>query len=171
MLIHIASNRHSCHLASSHSNPPGTFHSQLIQFSFLWSILFLPWHGPIEQFKFVSSYWYNDTLQCNAGNLCLLGKNTPPYMFAVQAGSLMQVITPDYMPPAEAPFPVLNESDVVEPPMPPVSPTATAPSSSPGGVNTTIAPTSRNGQSKIASCFFLPYLAMLLSALFLVWKL
>lgn len=89
-------------------------------------------------------------------------------MSSVQAGSLMQVITPDYMPPAEAPFPVLNESDVMEPPIPPVSATATAPTSSPGGVNKTIAPTQRNGQSKIASCFFLSYLAMLLSALFLV---
>uniref|UniRef100_A0A7N2M9N3 glycerophosphodiester phosphodiesterase n=2 Tax=Quercus lobata TaxID=97700 RepID=A0A7N2M9N3_QUELO len=101
-------------------------------------------------------------------NPCLLGKNAPPYMSSVEAGSLMQLITPDYLPPAEAPFPVLNESDVMEPPMPPVSATATTPTSSPGGVNTTIAPTQRNGQSKIASCFFLPYLAMLLSALFLV---
>jgi len=89
-------------------------------------------------------------------------------MSSVEAGSLMQLITPDYLPPAEAPFPVLNESDVMEPPMPPVSATATTPTSSPGGVNTTIAPTQRNGQSKIASCFFLPYLAMLLSAFFLV---
>ncbi|KAM4092278.1 hypothetical protein ACB094_06G026700 [Castanea mollissima] len=99
-------------------------------------------------------------------NLCSLGKNPPSYMTPVQAGSLMQVITPGYLPPAEAPYPVLTVSDVDESPLPPVS--ATPPSSSPGGSNTTIAPSPRSGQSKIASCFFLPYLAMLLSALFLV---
>ncbi|KAM3744095.1 hypothetical protein ACB098_06G026200 [Castanea mollissima] len=99
-------------------------------------------------------------------NLCSFGKNPPSYMAPVQAGSLMQFITLGYLPPAEAPYPVLTVSDVDESPLPPVS--ATPPSSSPGGSNTTIAPSPRSGQSKIASCFFLPYLAMLLSALFLV---
>ncbi|KAJ4725207.1 Glycerophosphodiester phosphodiesterase [Melia azedarach] len=41
----------------------------------------------------------------------------------------MQPITPPYMPPAEAPNPILTESDVVEPPLPPVT---QVPSSTPG---------------------------------------
>ncbi|KAI9186281.1 hypothetical protein LWI28_015721 [Acer negundo] len=48
-------------------------------------------------------------------------KTTPNYMSPVQPGSLFQLITPQYMPPAEAPNPILSEPDIVEPPLPPVA--------------------------------------------------
>jgi hypothetical protein len=60
----------------------------------------------------------------------------------------------------------VRESDVVEPPLP--DGLAKAPTSSPSAVPTAVSPTQRNGQPKIVSCFFLPYLAMLLAALFLI---
>ncbi|KAK6947015.1 Glycerophosphodiester phosphodiesterase domain, partial [Dillenia turbinata] len=55
-------------------------------------------------------------------NKCLgLGKNTPAYMSPVAPGNLTQVISPQYLPPAKAPFPVLTEADVDEPPLPAVA--------------------------------------------------
>ncbi|TXG67446.1 hypothetical protein EZV62_008721 [Acer yangbiense] len=46
---------------------------------------------------------------------------TPPnYMTPVQPGSLIQLVTPQYMPPDVAPMPILTESDIAEPPLPPV---------------------------------------------------
>jgi len=45
-------------------------------------------------------------------------KTTPNYMSPVQPGSFFQLITPQYMPPAEAPMPILTESDIAEPPLP-----------------------------------------------------
>ncbi|KAB1224995.1 putative glycerophosphoryl diester phosphodiesterase 2 [Morella rubra] len=97
-------------------------------------------------------------------NRCLgLGSQTPPYMSPVQPGSLMQVISPSYMPPAEAPNPVLDNADVVEPPLPGISAEAPGPSGSTG-----VAPKTPNGQPKLSSTFFLPYLAILLAAIFLV---
>ncbi|KAF5479009.1 hypothetical protein F2P56_005521 [Juglans regia] len=99
-------------------------------------------------------------------NRCLgLGNKTPSYMSSVPPGGLMQVITETYMPPAEAPNPVLTTEDVVESPLPSVSPRG--PSTSPGGGTSAVAPTPPNGKPKLASCFFLTYLAMLLAALFL----
>ncbi|KAK0600198.1 hypothetical protein LWI29_012674 [Acer saccharum] len=46
---------------------------------------------------------------------------TPNYMSPVQPGSLLQLITPLYMPPAVVPMPILTESDIAEPPFPPVA--------------------------------------------------
>jgi hypothetical protein len=124
--------------------------------------------GPIERYSSLHVVIDATVLQCNAGNRCLgLSSNqTPLYMTPVQPGGLMQLITPDYLPPAEAPFPLLSEADVVEPPLP--NALLKAPTSSPGVNPTTVAPTSPNGQPKIISCFLLPYLAMLLAALFLI---
>lgn len=51
-----------------------------------------------------------------------MGNNAPNYMYPVQGGTLLQLVAPQTMPPALAPMPVLNGSDVVEPPLPPVSP-------------------------------------------------
>ncbi|XP_062168616.1 glycerophosphodiester phosphodiesterase GDPDL3 [Alnus glutinosa] len=101
-------------------------------------------------------------------NRCLgLSVNdTPVYMSPVLPGDLLKLITADYLPPAEAPYPLLTESDVVEPPLP--NGLAKAPTSSTGAVPNALSPTQRNGQPKIVSCFFLPYLAMLLAALFLI---
>ncbi|KAG2682471.1 hypothetical protein I3760_11G193000 [Carya illinoinensis] len=99
-------------------------------------------------------------------NRCLgFGDKAPSYMSPIPPAALMQVITPSYMPPAEAPNPVLTIEDVREPPLPSVS--ARGPSTSPSGGTSAVAPTPPNGQPKLASCFFLTYLAMLLAALFL----
>lgn len=97
-------------------------------------------------------------------NRCLLGNNTPPYMSAVEPGSLMQLITAPYLPPAEAPNPILTAADVSEPPLPPV-----APASPPARTNSSSAagPSQPNAQPKIAACYLLLNLAMLLAALVL----
>lgn len=107
-------------------------------------------------------------LETNAGNRCLgLGAETPPYMSYVEPGSLMQLITAPYMPPAEAPNPILTLEDVAEPPLPPVSPPG--PASNPNS-SAAAGPTSRNAQPKIAASYLLLNLAMLLSALLLLWN-
>ena len=70
----------------------------------------------------LSDYWtvkLKNLLCICAGNSCTkLGQNAPAYMQPVQVGGLLQLITTRVQPPAEAPFPVLNVSDVVEPPLP-----------------------------------------------------
>ncbi|KAF3331076.1 putative glycerophosphoryl diester phosphodiesterase 2 [Carex littledalei] len=54
--------------------------------------------------------------QCfNAGN------NTPAYFEPVQVGGLIELIVAPAQPPALAPLPVLNASDVLEAPLPPAS--------------------------------------------------
>ncbi|KAK6947016.1 Glycerophosphodiester phosphodiesterase domain [Dillenia turbinata] len=95
-------------------------------------------------------------------NRCLgLGNNTPAYMSPVTPGSLMQVITPPNLLPAEAPFPVLTVPDVNEPPLPAVEAPA------PSAVNTSMSPgPTKNGQPKIGACFVLSYLAFFLVTLF-----
>jgi glycerophosphoryl diester phosphodiesterase len=91
-------------------------------------------------------------------NKCLnLNKDTPSYMSPVQPGGLLRLITPEYLPPAEAPNPVLKEADVEESPLPSV--TARTPTSSPGG-STASAPGRPNGQHKIAACIFLSNIAI-----------
>ncbi|TXG67442.1 hypothetical protein EZV62_008717 [Acer yangbiense] len=89
---------------------------------------------------------------------------TPNYMSPVQPGSLIQLVTPQYLPPAEAPNPIFTVSDIVEPPLPPV--TDKTPSSSGGGSATPPTP-SRNGQPRLVGCIFLSSMAMLLAALLL----
>lgn len=94
-------------------------------------------------------------------NLCL-GDNLPAYMSPVVPGTLLQVMS--YLPPAEAPYPVLTESDVVEPPLPAVS----AKEPSPGG-STSLGPTSpRNRQPKTTRCIFSSSLTLLLVVLLLL---
>ncbi|GMN51729.1 hypothetical protein TIFTF001_020866 [Ficus carica] len=97
-------------------------------------------------------------------NRCLLGNNTPSYMSAVAPGSLMELITPQYLPPAAAPNPILTVNDVSEPPLPSV-----APASPPARTNSSSAagPSQPNAQPKIATCYLLSNLAMLLAALVL----
>ncbi|OVA06573.1 Glycerophosphoryl diester phosphodiesterase [Macleaya cordata] len=97
-------------------------------------------------------------------NQCLnLGSNTPPYMSPVQPGSLMQVITTPFLPPAEAPYPVLTEEDVSEPPLPPV--TKIAPSSPGGSAVAPSPPKSNAHQGKVVG--FLSLLSMILASLLL----
>ncbi|KAK9269238.1 hypothetical protein L1049_001008 [Liquidambar formosana] len=100
-------------------------------------------------------------------NRCLgLGTKTPPYMQPVLPGSLLQVIVNESLPPAEAPYPVLTESDVSEPPLPSV--TKKAPTSESSGGVAAPTPTSRNGQPKIAACVFLSNLAIVATSLLLL---
>ncbi|XP_057949040.1 glycerophosphodiester phosphodiesterase GDPDL4 [Malania oleifera] len=93
-------------------------------------------------------------------NKCLKGSVLPPYMSPVEPGSLLQIIAPQALPPAEAPFPTLMVSNVSEPPLPSVS--AKAPASGPNGSAAT-APVSPSGQPKIASGFLLSSLALLVT--------
>ncbi|MEI4855901.1 hypothetical protein, partial [Klebsiella pneumoniae] len=92
---------------------------------------------------------------------CLnLGENTPVYMSPVKPGSLLSLIQPQ--PPAEAPSPVLAESDVAEPPFPSVV-------AKPNTDNDTTAPPPNppNGQAKVVVGIFLSNLAILLATLLL----
>ncbi|KAL8162537.1 hypothetical protein V2J09_014026 [Rumex salicifolius] len=68
---------------------------------------------------------YPQTAAAYRNNRCLsMGKNTPGYMLPVQPGSLLQLMNPLSMPPAQSPAPVLSDSDVAEPPLPAVVPVA-----------------------------------------------
>ncbi|KAH7546818.1 hypothetical protein FEM48_Zijuj01G0241400 [Ziziphus jujuba var. spinosa] len=97
-------------------------------------------------------------------NQCLgRGSKIPAYMSPVQPDSLIQLITTPYLPPAEAPNPVLTEQDVTEPPLPSVS--STPPASSPGGSAAAPPPKSPNAQPKVAASSFLLTMATLLAAL------
>ncbi|XVE50758.1 hypothetical protein DITRI_Ditri01bG0189000 [Diplodiscus trichospermus] len=97
-------------------------------------------------------------------NRCLnRGKRTPAYMSPVQPGSLLQLVTSAYLPPAEAPNPYLTEADVAESPLPPVA--AKPPTSTPSG--TAASPTSPNGQPKVAASVIVTLIAVLLAILVL----
>ncbi|GKV38709.1 hypothetical protein SLEP1_g46593 [Rubroshorea leprosula] len=94
-------------------------------------------------------------------NRCLnRGNKTPPYMLAIPPAGLLQFIAAVSMPPAEAPYPILTEADVVEPPLPAGS--AKSPSASP--TRTTPAPLP-SGQPKVAA---ISNLAMLLAVILLL---
>lgn len=85
-------------------------------------------------------------------------------MSPLEPGSLIQAISPLYLPPAEAPNPVLTESDVTEPPLPSAE-TDLAPG--PAGGSTVASPPP-NGQAKIAASFIFSTLALLVATLFLL---
>ncbi|KAE9614757.1 putative glycerophosphodiester phosphodiesterase [Lupinus albus] len=100
-------------------------------------------------------------------NKCLnLGKNTPPYMLAVQTGGLFGLISKGYLPPAAAPLPPLSDSEVIEAPLPPVSKgvqaSSPAPETNPG------TQPKGNAQPKVIACFFLSSLAVLVTSLILI---
>ena len=84
-------------------------------------------------------------------------------MQPVKAGDLLQLVTKEYLPPAEAPLPPLTESEVSEAPLPPVSNTT---ANSPAPASGTSPPGS--GQAKVNVCFFLSSLAVLVSLLMLL---
>ncbi|XP_076958080.1 glycerophosphodiester phosphodiesterase GDPDL3-like [Bidens hawaiensis] len=46
-------------------------------------------------------------------------ENTPSYMTPAQGGQLLTLMTPQFMPPAEAPNPILDEAGVAQGPIPP----------------------------------------------------
>lgn len=84
-------------------------------------------------------------------------------MSPVQPGSLLGLIAPQFLPPAEAPNPVLTESDVVEPPLPPVA--KINPSNANGSA---IAPTPPNGQSSVVASILMSSVAILLATIMVV---
>ncbi|KAK7299978.1 hypothetical protein RJT34_10809 [Clitoria ternatea] len=90
------------------------------------------------------------------------GNNTPVYMDPVQPGGLYGLITKAYLPPAVAPLPPLTESEVTEPPLPPVA--KIAPASGPTGA----ARPQGSAQPKVNVCFFLSSLAVLIVSLVLL---
>ncbi|KAL7217858.1 hypothetical protein ACSBR2_011147 [Camellia fascicularis] len=97
-------------------------------------------------------------------NRCLgLGNNTPYYMSPVQAGGLLQLMAAPDLPPAQAPNPILTESDVVEPPLPAV--VVKSPTSDIGNVTISPTTTPSNGLPKVVSFIFLSYPASLLATL------
>lgn len=86
-------------------------------------------------------------------------KNIPAYMSPVQPNQLMALMNPALMPPASAPQPLLDVSDVSESPLPAAV------------VNVTSAPqaadtprTSPNGQPQISASAILSFLAMIVAA-------
>ncbi|GKV43799.1 hypothetical protein SLEP1_g51052 [Rubroshorea leprosula] len=91
------------------------------------------------------------------------GKETPRYMIPAPPGFFMGLIAPAFMPPADAPYPVLTVQDVVEPPLPDA--VAKSPSTSPAGSPSTSPPP--NEQPKVTACVFVSNLAMLLVVLLL----
>ncbi|XP_059277888.1 glycerophosphodiester phosphodiesterase GDPDL4-like [Lycium ferocissimum] len=92
-------------------------------------------------------------------NRCLGYKDPPMYLSPVEPGGLLQIMARQLLPPAEAPNPILSESDVVEPPLPPVAkitPTA-------GNESTAdAAPTSPISQSTVVAGVLTCCLAILL---------
>ncbi|KAJ1392516.1 PLC-like phosphodiesterase, TIM beta/alpha-barrel domain superfamily [Sesbania bispinosa] len=99
-------------------------------------------------------------------NKCLnLGNKTPPYMEAVKPGDLFSVIPKEVAPPAEAPLPPLTESEVTEPPLPPVA--KIAPASGP--TSETRSPQG-NAQPKVTVCFFFSSLAVFVVSFLLLIK-
>uniref|UniRef100_A0A6N2MES8 glycerophosphodiester phosphodiesterase n=1 Tax=Salix viminalis TaxID=40686 RepID=A0A6N2MES8_SALVM len=98
-------------------------------------------------------------------NRCLGDKELPSYMSPASPGSLMQLIQPAVMPPAEPPSPVLTESDVAEAPLP--SSLATPPPTPVGGA-AIVPPGTSNGLPKIGAGSFLTSLAMFFTILLLL---
>lgn len=96
-------------------------------------------------------------------NRCLGYKDTPPYMMPLQARLLIDLISPTYLPPAEAPSPILTDNDVAEPPLPPV--TGRPSTVNTGSGSTAPGPTPRNGQPALFASTILHVLAILLSTL------
>ncbi|XP_062222910.1 glycerophosphodiester phosphodiesterase GDPDL3 [Phragmites australis] len=77
-------------------------------------------------------------------NNCMnMGNNTPIFMQPAQPGGLLSIMAKAALPPASAPMPLLTDSDVAEPPLPPVSNT-TAPSP-----NASQAPSSKASHSAL----------------------
>ncbi|KAI4366180.1 hypothetical protein MLD38_022092 [Melastoma candidum] len=75
----------------------------------------------------------------------------------------MQLISTPMLPPAEAPYPVLTEADITEPPLPPIS--ARPPTLSPPGSSMPPPPNGKNGQSRVAARTVLSCMAGFLAIL------
>ncbi|KAG9443602.1 hypothetical protein H6P81_014942 [Aristolochia fimbriata] len=107
---------------------------------------------------------YPGTSKAYKRNLCLSKKKeTPSFMDPVQPGALLQLVTAQYLPPAAAPLPVLEDSDVAEPPLPPVSKN---PQPSGGTARSPTSPPSPSAQPRLTSSISVS-IAMLLGCLVL----
>lgn len=84
-------------------------------------------------------------------------------MKAVEPGSLYALLSNNSLPPALAPLPPLTESEVVEPPLPPVAKLAPAASPATG----TKSPPG-NAQPKVTACFFLSSVLVFVASLLLL---
>ncbi|CAM8997264.1 unnamed protein product [Rhodiola kirilowii] len=93
-------------------------------------------------------------------NKCLGMKTTPKYMLPVKPGALLELIPIRSQPPAEAPYPILEDSDVNEPPLPSIE-IVPMPS------NKTIDASSPNGQPKLSSLPMLSTMLFLLASVLL----
>ncbi|RWW27580.1 hypothetical protein GW17_00007985 [Ensete ventricosum] len=80
-----------------------------------------------------------------------MGKNAPSYMSPVQGGGLLQLVSSQSLPPALSPMPVLDVSDVVEPPLPPVAPRLAL---SPAVADTAPSPSQLSGELRLVSSLF-----------------
>ncbi|KAM7250669.1 hypothetical protein ACFE04_022552 [Oxalis oulophora] len=94
-------------------------------------------------------------------NRCSNRNNPPSYISPAEPGGLLKLVTPEQMPPAEAPYPILTEADVVEPPLPPVS-AKPLPDGAP------IAPSPVSAQPEISPPVWLSSLATLFLAMLLL---
>ncbi|CAL9087218.1 unnamed protein product [Musa acuminata var. zebrina] len=92
-----------------------------------------------------------------------LGNSMPNYMQAVLAGGLISLMNSDSLPPALAPIPPLDVSDVVEPPLPSATPKAVAPAS--GG---TASPSAKPSSGQRSPASILVPLMMICGFLLLV---
>ncbi|RRT51621.1 hypothetical protein B296_00007110 [Ensete ventricosum] len=112
--------------------------------------------GLITDFPATASA-YKTRIECSyhfefAGNSCRkMGKNAPSYMSPVQGGGLLQLVSSQSLPPALSPMPVLDVSDVVEPPLPPVAPRLAL---SPAVADTAPSPSQLSGELRLVSSLF-----------------
>ncbi|CAN6479087.1 unnamed protein product [Victoria cruziana] len=109
---------------------------------------------------------YPGTAKSFLSNACYDLPKRPPYMQSPQPGALLPVLLQSVQlvpPPAAAPKPSLTDSDVVEAPLPPVSPKVT-PTSNGGGPPGPAASPRPSNASQIAISIIL-YLAMFLLSL------
>ncbi|KFK27133.1 hypothetical protein AALP_AA8G339300 [Arabis alpina] len=97
-------------------------------------------------------------------NQCLTRKDPPPYMIPVQPAGLLTIVSPNSLPPAEAPNPVFTDADVTEPPLPPVI--ARSPTTSPGPLAT--GEKSPNGQTQVALSLLLSAFATVIASFLLL---
>ncbi|XP_077210265.1 glycerophosphodiester phosphodiesterase GDPDL4-like isoform X2 [Tasmannia lanceolata] len=107
------------------------------------------------------------TARSYRSNTCLkMGHKMPFFMDPIPPGGLMQVVYA--MPPAAAPLPDLTESDVIEPPLPPVSERTNTPAGITSGPAPNVIPqTPPSGQPHTTACFLMSLAMLLASLLFL----
>ncbi|KAI3466448.1 hypothetical protein Pfo_023111 [Paulownia fortunei] len=95
-------------------------------------------------------------------NRCLGYRDIPLYMTPIQPGGLISLMANHYLPPAEAPNPILTENDVTEPPLPPV--VERPPTANTNIGSTAPGPTPSNRQPTLVASTILSGIAILLAA-------